>query len=153
SVAAAITGYFASSHFTDLAEGTRRARRQVLERFRAEHGDKSIAALQRVHVERMVAAKGATPGAALNFLTALRGLMHFAVTVGLRADDPTTAVHRPKRRSSGIYPWTEEDIARFAATHPIGTRERLALALLLHTAQRRSDVIRMGRQHVRNGLV
>lgn len=34
-----------------------------------------------------------------------------------------------------------------------GTRERLALALLVNTAQRRSDVVRMGRQHIRNGMI
>jgi integrase len=32
-----------------------------------------------------------------------------------------------------------------------GTRERLALALLLYTGQRRSDVVRMGRQHIGPG--
>ena len=153
SVAAAIAGYFASAHFADLAEATRRERRHILEAFRSAHGEKSIASLQRAHVERLLEAKVATPGAALNFLATFRGLMRFAVTVGLRADDPTVGVRRPLRRSAGIYPWTEEDIARFEATHPLGSRERLAFALLLFTAQRRSDVIRMGRQHVRNGLV
>jgi integrase len=153
SIAAAIAGYFASAHFAGLAESTRRERRHILEAFRAEHSDKSIASLQRVHVERMVGAKAATPGAALNFLATLRGLMRFATTVGLRADDPTIGVRCPPRRSAGIYPWTEDDIACFEAANPVGTRERLALALLLYTAQRRSDVIRMGRQHVRNGLV
>jgi integrase len=153
SVAAAIAGYFASAHFAGLAEGTRRERRHILEAFRAQHGDKSIASLQRVHVERMVGAKAATPGAALNFLATLRGLMRFAATVGLRADDPTLGVRPPPRRSAGIYPWTEDDIERFEAAHPLGSRERLALALLLYTAQRRSDVIRMGWQHVRSGLI
>src|SRR6516165_1234627 len=43
------------------------------------------------------------------------------------------------------------EIAQFEAHHPIGTKPRLALALLLYTAQRRSDVVRMGRQHIRNG--
>jgi integrase len=38
-------------------------------------------------------------------------------------------------------------------THPIGTKARLALALLLYTAQRRSDVIKFGRQHVRDGCI
>src|SRR5437764_4887290 len=37
--------------------------------------------------------------------------------------------------------------------YPIGSRARLALALLLYTAQRRSDVIRMGRQHIRDGAI
>ena len=35
------------------------------------------------------------------------------------------------------------------AHHPIGSKPRLALALLLYTTQRRGDVVRMGRQHIR----
>jgi integrase len=152
-VNAAVAGYFASLAFANLADGTRRIRRNILERFRADHGDKGIATLTRVHVERMLSAKAGRPGAALNFLVALRSLMRHAVAVGLRADDPTAGVRCPTFRSAGFYTWTESDITAFEAKHPIGTRPRLALALLLYTAQRRSDVIKMGRQHIRDGLV
>jgi integrase len=58
-----------------------------------------------------------------------------------------------KLRSEGIYTWTETDIAKFEAAHPIGSRPRLAMALLLYTGQRRSDVVRLGRQHLRDGLL
>ncbi len=152
-VAAAVAGYFGSLAFAGLAETTRRTRRQILERFRGEHGDKGIATLARAHVERMVNAKAATPGTALNFLVALRVLMRHAVAVGLRGDDPTVGVPTPKYRSAGFYSWTEDDIAAFEAKHPIGSPARLAFALLLYTAQRRADVVRMGRQHVRDGLI
>jgi integrase len=152
SVAAAIAGYFSSGDFAEMADATQRARRQILDAFRVEHGEKGIASLRRVHVERMLAVKVATPGAAVNFLIALRMLMRFAVKVGLRADDPTIAVRCARSRSTGIYPWSEADIEAFEVTHPIGSRERLALGLLLYTGQRRGDVIRMGRQHMR-GLV
>ena len=53
----------------------------------------------------------------------------------------------------GFHTWTEEQIAQFEAAHPIGSRERLACALGLHTGQRLGDVVRMGRQHIRNGLL
>jgi integrase len=152
-VATAVAGYFGSATFANLAESTRRTRRQILERFRAEHGDKAIATLGKTHVERMVNAKAATPGAALNFLGALRALMRHAIIVGLRADDPTVGIRGPKFKSAGFYTWTEADIAAFEAKHPVGTRARLALALLLYTAQRRADVVKMGRQHVRDGLI
>jgi len=69
-VAAAVAGYFASSALTMLAETTQRTRRRILERFRLEHGDKSIAGLGRIHVERLLAAKTAANG--MNFLVALR---------------------------------------------------------------------------------
>jgi len=89
----------------------------------------------------------------MNFLAALRALMRHALAIGLRVDDPTSGVRGPKYRSAGFYSWTEEDIAAFEARHQVGTRARLALALLLYTAQRRADVIRMGRQHVRDGVI
>jgi integrase len=152
-VAAAVAGYFASSAFAGLAASTRMTRRRVLERFRVDHGDKGIATLGRVHVERMIEAKAAKPGTALNFLVALRALMRHAVLVGLCAEDPTAGVRGPKFRSAGFYTWTEQDIAAFEDKHPIGSRARLALALLLYTAQRRADVVKMGRQHVRDGLI
>src|SRR5262249_33606276 len=37
--------------------------------------------------------------------------------------------------------------------HAVGTKARLALALLLYTAQRRSDIVRMGLQHVSDGAI
>src|SRR5262249_7916413 len=45
------------------------------------------------------------------------------------------------------------EIAQFEQRHPIGSRARLALALLLYTGQGRSDVVRMGRQHIRDGVL
>jgi integrase len=56
-------------------------------------------------------------------------------------------------KSSGYHSWTEDEIEQFERTHPIGTRARLAFALLLYSGQRRSDVIRMGRQHIRDGVL
>ena len=127
-VAAAVASYFGSASFAmGLADSTRRTRRRILERFREQHGDKGIATLGKVHVERMVNAKAGTPGEALNFLVAIRALMRHAITAGLRADDPTIGVRAPKYRSAGFYTWTEEDIAAFEARHPKGTQARLAL--------------------------
>jgi integrase len=152
---AAIVGYYTRSMaFALMSTGTKRLRRNVLERFRAEHGDKRVALLTRPHVERMVADKAlATPAAARTLLKCLRALMQFCVSEGMRADDPTAGVKNIKLRSPGIYTWTEADIATYETKHPIGTRARLAFALLLYTAQRRGDVIRMGRQHIRDGVL
>jgi integrase len=77
--------------------------------------------------------------------------MQHAIDVGLRSDDPTRDVKAIRVKSDGYHSWMEEEIAQFEARHPIGSRPRLALALLLYTGQRRSDVVRMGRQHIRDG--
>ena len=56
------------------------------------------------------------------------------------------------KRQGGFHAWDDAEIAQFeAARHPIGTKARLALALLLYTGQRRSDIVVFGRQHVKAG--
>jgi hypothetical protein len=152
SVNAAVVGYYNSLPFRSLAIGTQKMRRAILERFRAEHGDKRITMLPQEFIVRTLGKK--SPAAARNWLKTLRGLLEFAVSEKFRADDPTQGVKLPKLpKSDGIATWTEEEIQAFEAKHPIGSRSRLAFALLLFTAQRRGDVVRMGRQHVRNGAI
>jgi integrase len=84
---------------------------------------------------------------------ALRAMMKHAVETGVRPDDPTHDVKAIRVKSDGFHSWTDEEIAQFEKRHPIGSRSRLALALLLYTGQRRSDVVRMGRQHIRDGFL
>jgi integrase len=154
SVAAAVAGYLGSGEFSNLAEATRINRRLVLDRFRDQHGEKSIATIQRKHVELWVSSKAArTPAAAVLLLVSLRELMRFSVRVGLREDDPTEGVRRPRIRSDGFYAWTDEDIAGFEAVHPVGTKARLAMCLALYTGQRKQTIVTLGRQHVRDGVM
>jgi integrase len=148
SVAATIAAYYESVEWRSTAIGTQAQRRSVLERFRAAHGDKPIAMLPQEFI--VVTLSSLPPFAARNWLKALRALLQFAVARKLRADDPTQGIRLPRVKSDGIYTWTEDDIAAFETKHPIGGKARLALSLLLYTAQRRGDVIKMGRQHVRD---
>jgi integrase len=151
SVGGTIGAYYTHNGFLGLALGTQRARRAILERFRAEHGDKPLRKLTRGHVTKILS--GIKPFAARNWLMTLRGLMQFAVEVGIRGDDPTAGIDPVRAKQGAIHTWTEDEIAQFEAYHPIGSRPRLAMALLLYTAQRRSDVIKMGPQHVRDGVL
>jgi integrase len=150
-VNAAIVGYYSSVAFRSLAASTQKLQRSILERFRAEHGDKRIALLPRDFIVRTLGRR--SPSVARNWLKTLRALLQFAIMEGFRADDPTQGVKPPRIKSDGFHTWTEDEIAQYEARHPISTKARLAFALLLYTAQRRGDVIRMGRQHVRNGMI
>ena len=105
--------------------------------------------LQRVHIQNIIGAKAGTPEAANNLLKVLRVVLDHAVEVGMIASNPALGVKRYRSRSEGHHAWTEEEIARFQTRHPINTRAGLALALLLYTGQRRSDVVRMGWQNVK----
>jgi integrase len=151
-VNAAIVGYYTSLSFRELATGSQRKYRNVLERFREEHGDKRIALLPRDFIVRALGKKSRY--AARNWFKAIRALMKFAVAENFRADDPTAGIALPAlKKSAGIHCWTEAEIAQYEATHAAGTRAHLAFALLLYTGQRVSDVIRMGRQHIHNGAI
>ena len=55
--------------------------------------------------------------------------------------------------TDGFYTWTETEVAQFEAVHPVGTKARLALELLLGTGQRRSDVVEMGWQHIQGDCI
>lgn len=49
--------------------------------------------------------------------------------------------------------WTEDEIAVCERQWSIGTTVRLAIALLLYTDQRRSDVVRMSCADVQDGMI
>jgi integrase len=148
-VNAAVVGYYQSLAFRELAPGTQAMRRAILERFRITRGDKRVATLPQKFIAHMLLQMG--PVAARNWLKTLRGLLDFAMAEGFRPDNPTHGIKLPKHRTDGRHGWTEDEIAQYEAHYAIGTRERLALALLLETGQRRGDVIRMGPQHIRVG--
>jgi integrase len=152
-VNAVVIGYFASAAFQNLAPASRQHYRGIIERFRREHGEKRIATLERRNVLAMLDAKASTPAAARDFLGCLRVLIRYAIDIGLRDSDPTLGIKIAKPKSDGFRTWSEEDIALFESHYPIGTKPRLALELLLHTAQRRADVIRLGPQHIRGGVL
>jgi integrase len=153
SVAAAVAAYLDSIDFGGLALATQRDRRAILDRFRELYGEKSFAGLERKHVDFWITGKAATPHAAKSFLKALRAVVKVAMRIALRADDPTAGIRIKTRDRGGWRTWTEDEITQFEAAYPIGTRERLAFALLVYTGQRRGDVIRMGRQHVKGGFL
>jgi integrase len=143
--------YFQSVEFRSMRASTQGIYRNIIDRFCREHGDKRAALLGRDHIVRLMAARADKPEAANSLRKVLRAMMKHAVDTGLRADDPTRDVKAIRVKSDGFHSWTEAEIQQFEARHPIGSRARLALALLLYTGQRRSDVVRMGRQHLRDG--
>jgi integrase len=100
------------------------------------------------HVNAILGELAEKPGAAKKLRHRLRQIMQHAVDLGWRTDNPVLVSKKIKHRSDGFVPWTEEEIAKFEAHWPSGSKPRLALSLLLYTGQRRSDMVRMGQQHV-----
>ena len=153
SVDALALEWYQSASFRQLAGSTQAVYRRNLERIRAEHGHRLVEDLTPQAIRRLMTAKMETPAAANHVLRMLRLLMKHAVEAEWRPDDPTAGVRRLREKGEGARTWSEADIAAYEAHWPVGTRARLALALLLYTGQRRSDVVRMGRQHLRGNAI
>jgi integrase len=153
SLNAALVRYYESRDFKEeLSPTTQAMRRAIFERWRQDYGDMPIASLPQKYIERVL--ETMKQHAARNWLKAIRSLMTFSVQHELIRSDPSLGIKLRKiKKSDGHHTWTEQEIAQYEAFYPIGTKARLALALGLYTAQRRGDVILMGRQHIRDGVL
>jgi site-specific recombinase XerD len=151
-VNAALVSYYQTGAFTKgLATSTQRNRRAILEQFRVEHGDKRIALMHSEALQKIIDRK--TPAAARNFKKAMRGFIKHCVLLKLLNVDPLGGVELVRMKTKGHHPWEAVECEQFEAFYPMGTRERLAYELLLQAGQSRSDVVRMGRQHIRHGVM
>ncbi len=151
SVSALIERYYRSAEWKSLAPATKESFRRVYERFRQEHGNKPVDLLTTVHVNRMLDKMADRRGAAANFRKRLSALMNFAVSDGWIKSSPVTTAKRIRHVAKGIRTWSEEDIAKYRKHWPVGSPQRLAMEVLLHTGLRRSDAVRLGHEHVVNG--
>ena len=160
SMRALAMSYFQSPDFHSMQSRTQRIYRNIIERLCEQKdklgnpiGNNPAALIAREHIIRLMAGKAATPEAANMIRRVLRAMMKHAVDTGVRTDDPTRDVKVLHSKSGGFHSWSEAEIELFEIKHPVGTRARLAFALLLYTGQRRSDVVTMGRQHIRDGYL
>jgi len=155
-----VARYVASSEFRKLEPTSQRTRRRILEDCLVERlnpdvpdlmRDCPINALSAAHVKMLRERKEGKPGAANNRRKYLSAAFGWAVEAGHLRFNPARDVRTAKRSSSGFHTWTIDEVRQFEARHPIGTKARLALALLLFTGARRGDVVTFGRQHVKDG--
>jgi len=149
---ALVVTYYKSDDWTRLTVDTQKTRRRIIEKFRTQHGNKRVALLQREHILKMLDAIG-KPSAKRHWLRAIRGLLRSAVP-SMRRDDPTAGIAGIKMpKTKGHHCWSDAEIAQYRAYWPLGTQQRLVMEFALETASRRSEVVRLGPQHVRNGRI
>lgn len=142
-----IASYRKAADWTTLAPTTRSQRNTLFAGVLAA-SDVQLSAITRTKIIEGRDRRSATPFLANNWLKAMRGLFRWAVEMDLVDTDPTIAVRALKTKTEGFHVWTEEEVRIYEDRWPIGTRERLALDLLLYTGLRRGDAVRLGREHV-----
>jgi integrase len=145
-LAALIVSYKQDPAFRDLRQTTKAGYISRLNVIQREHGERSVAGLNRARIETMLAAYDDRPASKLDTLKKLRILTKHAIKIGWIGADPTSGIKRTK--GGTIKSFTEEEIQQFEICWPIGTKQRTAFALMLYTGQRRSDVHRMTWQDI-----
>jgi integrase len=152
SVSAVVVGFYKSAAFANLKPNSQRVYRLVLDAFTQKHGERSVRDMPTHAARKLIEAIGETrPGMANLTHAVLHKFMAYVVKGGWRTDNPVSAVDKYKLGSHHC--WTDAELKAYEKRWPLGTRERLAYALLLYTDQRVGDVTRMRRQDIRDGMI
>jgi integrase len=139
--------------WTSLSLATRRQRENIFKQVIATAGPKPYTAITSAIIAAGRDRRHKTPFQARHFLDTLRGLFEWAQEAQFVKSNPAVEVKYPLLKSGQGFPvWTEEDVAAYEAHWPLGTRQRVWISVLLYTGLRRGDAVRIGPQHVRDGV-
>ena len=134
-----VEGYLSSAAYRDLAPSTRAGKRKRLDWIRETIGDARYTRLEPRHIEKLMEKKGGAE-AANRLRKDLSQLFRFAAKrYAFKGQNPAMLADPRKIRSGGFHTWTDEEIAAYRATHPSGSKARLALELFLGTGAARQD--------------
>jgi integrase len=152
SLAEVATAYFRSVSFCNLSPSSQKVYRIALKPLIEAHGHRLVHELPKAAARHIIEEIGSTrPGMANITRSVLSSVMGYAIATGIRADDPFKGLER--YRLGTHHTWTDAEIAQFERRWPVGTRERLAFALLLYTGQRGGDVVRIKRADIVDGRI
>jgi integrase len=152
SLAAVAAGFLRSASFANLSPASQKLYRAALQPILAAHGHRLVRDLPRPAARNLIEEIGATrPGMANATRTVLSRIMIYAISIGERADNPFAGLER--YRLGTHHTWTDAELAQFERHWKLGTRERLAFALLLYTGQRGGDVAKMTRNDIVDGCI
>jgi len=145
-----INEYYGSRPFLNLKPSSRQIYRYVLEPLAKAHGHRLVRDMRADKIGKIIQDIGENkPGMANLTKSVLQKLMKYAVKEKWRADNPVIGIERFK--GGEHHTWNEGELKTFETRWPLGTRERLAYALLLYTIQRVGDVAKMRRADIVDG--
>lgn len=139
--------------WTKHMPSTRRQRENIMKHVLAAAGKEPYVSINRKSIVAGRDKRRETPAQARHFLDAMRGMFAWALDAGHVKIDPTAGVKSPaKLQNDGFEAWTEADVEAYCRRWPIGTRQRVWLDVLLYTGLRRGDAVKIGKQHIRDGV-
>lgn len=151
-LAALVERFLQSTDFCNLKAGSQRTYLKALGPVLAAHGHRLICDLEPDKARKVIENIGArAPGMANLTRSVLVKMFNYAMDIGLRRDNPFVRV--PRYRLGSHHTWQESELFAYERRWPLGTKERLAYAVLLYTMQRVGDAVRMQRTHVTDGAL
>lgn len=146
--------YYESGRFGQLRPNTQRNHRLMLESICKTGGKRKFAATTSEDVRAGMVRREATPHMAAAYVSVMRALFAFAKDSGWVKINPVTDdIKARQEKSDGYHTWTVEEVEQYQKRHQLGTQARLALDIFLYTGLRRSDAIKLGRQHIKGGTI
>jgi integrase len=89
-----------------------------------------------------------TPGTANDMMKSMRTVFKYGIDSEDCDNNPARDVKYLRGSVDGFHSWSIGEVVEFENTHAVGTKERLAMGLLLLTGQRISDAMRLGPKNV-----
>jgi integrase len=169
----AVKMYRASIEWAELATTTQRWRGRMLEELVRKIGDLPLKDVRDTDIragrDRRAGQRQATPAqhgrrgedasskamaasTVNNWLKCMKGFFGWAQGAGLIGVNPAARVKSLENASAGFPPWSDADKRRFRDHWPVGTLQRVAFELANASGARRSDLVQIGHQHVRDGV-
>lgn len=127
-----------------LALATHKQRHNLIGRVMPILRDGQMRTMEPRHIRLVMQQFKSTPHQANNLLKSLRAMFKYGVNTGYLEADPSVGVESNSKVSDGFRPWEIEHVRAFFAHHELGTKANLAMTLLIITACRRSDLVRLG---------
>lgn len=147
SISQLIAAYMQSGEYLNLRESSRKPRYRMLQKVREQFGQVNIEAFT-PQVAFMLLSK-LTPANQFVWKIMFGSLFKYGINCGLCGSNPVEKFKPVRRTGDGHYTWTEDDIAKFRAFHPLGTQARLIMEIMLCCGCRISDALKLGPQHIR----
>lgn len=143
--------YRQTGTWTELSMATRKQRENIMRQVLATGGNVPLSSITGKAIENGIQRR--KPYAARHFVDTLHGMLKWAVKAQHITADPTAGRGVAKPKTKGFPVWTEEELEQFEHRWPRGTRERVMFDVYLYTGLRRGDAARLGKQHIRNGVI
>jgi integrase len=145
--------YYRSVEYANLKPASKKLYRYALNPLQELYGHKALATMTKDNVYKIIEKVGRRAPQMANLTrSVLKRVLGVAMARNLIRSNPLADKINPYKGGTH-HTWTDDELAQFESRWPLGTRQRLAFALLFYTGQRSGDVVRMNRKDIAEGRI